>query len=242
MSERVLMHRMGRVIGFLAVAAWLSAGVATARDWVEDPRGVPEWIVGDSETPLGLTAGEILGYGDGIHWAEEVQVSFLLPNAPYGGPWRIEFVAFYMSGGEFRRVRIREGVDLETAPGFLLADDREIAPVDMTWPPSDWTYVPLTSGSVCPEYLYGAEGETFVIGIAIMEGDRIGLAAPEGGEALAPTSGWGYHEGLWSNDSADWGLTPAIRIGVSDLGLSPVESTTWGQIKRLHGSHLNAGR
>lgn len=230
---------MYRAIIMMSLLAAMMAAPAGARDWVEDPRTVPDWVIGEAEMPLGLSSGEILGYGDGVAWADEVQVSFLLPEASYGGPWRIEFVAFYISGTEWRRVNIREGLDLEIAPGLLLADDREIAPLDPSWPPSDWTYVQLASGSVCPDYLYGAEGEVFTIGIEIMPGDQIGLAEPEGADVTAPTSGWGYFEGVWLNDSADWGLTPAIRIGVSDLGLSPAEGTTWGQVKRLFATRVS---
>lgn len=229
---------MDRAIMIISLLAVMLVAPAGAREWVEDPRTVPDWVIGEAETPLGLSSGEIVGYGDGVAWADEVQVSFLLPEASYGGPWRIEYVAFYVSGSEFRRVNIREGVELTTAPGLLLADDREIAPLDPTWPPSDWTYVQLASGSVCPDYLYGAEGEVFCIGLEIMPGDRIGLAEPEGAGAPVATAGWGFYEGVWSNDSDQWNLTPAIRIGVSDLGLSPAEGTTWGQVKRLFATRV----
>lgn len=199
---------------------------ASARHWMEDEQTLPGWSVGATDLHLGCTGGACLGYGD-TNWAEEVQVSFLLPDPPNGGPWKVEYVAFYMAGSGDHLVYMREGT-LGTPPGLLLADDRGFIPVSESWPPSDWTYVLLTAGSSCPEYLPGDGGDVVTLGVTLTDGDAIGLASPE-----SDLTGWGYYDGAWSNDSESWNLVPAIRLGLSDLGLSAPDETTWGQVKRL---------
>jgi len=218
----------------MKAAAWLFAflslmpGAAGAeRAWIEAGRGVEAWD-GRTEVYLGLTATEIAGYAHASQWADEIQVSFELPRPELHGPWLVEYVAFYLSGGGTHRVMVRTTGSLGAEPGAAQAAGGEFTPLYSAWPPEGWTYVSLRTDPPCPTHLTGDEGDVITIGTDLLPGDAIGMAAAEAG-----IRGWGLYDGSWMDDSAGRQIMPAVRIGISDLGTSQANEATWGSIKDL---------
>ncbi|MCK4306331.1 MAG: hypothetical protein KAY24_18970 [Candidatus Eisenbacteria sp.] len=218
----------------MRIAAWMAfvlaavvAVSAGAREWYENPLTVPDW---DERTDayLGCESGEILGYAIGENWADEVQLTFQLPEPALEGPWLVEYVALFVSGTGIHHVTIREAGGLSDAPGEIVADDLEFSPLYASWPPAAWTYVALKNDIACPPHLMGGEGDCFTIGAVLLPGDRIGLASAEPGN-----QGWGLYQGTWHDDTGRAQLIPAVRIGITDLGTSSTHRTTWGAIKDL---------
>ncbi len=211
----------------VAVLIAILASGAAARDWVDSPQMVPGWD-GRTTHHMGVSGNAVLGYVDVTQWAEEVQVTFHLPPAEYGGPWLIEYAAFYLSGTATRGVTLRDGAELEDPPGEISSDHVEFRPLDSAWPPGGWTYVTLKSGSTCPDYLLGDEGECFTVGIKLAPGDALGMASGD-----PECRGWGYVDRAWIDDTAGENVVAAVRIGLYDLGLSNANRSTWGEIKDL---------
>jgi hypothetical protein len=203
------------------------AGTATAREWQASPMTVADWD-GRTEEYLGVASCELVGYAVASEWADEIQVCFCLPRPELHGPWLVEYIAFYMSGSGTHRVTVRQGTSLGGEPGAILAEDVEFTPLYTSWPPSDWTYVSLKSDIPCPAHLSGGEGDFVMIGTGLLPGDRIGLA-----EVDAGTHGWGYFGDTWNDDSGMLQMVPAVRLGISDLGTSSANCTTWGAVKDL---------
>ncbi|MCK4414780.1 MAG: hypothetical protein KAY32_14695 [Candidatus Eisenbacteria sp.] len=220
-----------RVLLILIFQMSCAAAALAERGYQEDVRAVAGCSGMAESRELGCEIVECTGYATAADWADEVQVRFLLPAAPHGGPWALQYVAFFLSGSGEHRVLIRSsGVSSSTPPGTLLSDDVVFAPGYQDWPPSDWTYVTLAGATPpYPETLIIDAGEAVTLGVALALGDRIGLVAAE----QTPGVGWGHHAGAWHADSDDHSLAPAIRIGLADLGSSDAESDTWGIIKGL---------
>ena len=207
----------------LVLVLLLLVGPAHARTWQPDPQTAPQWD-GRCDGYLGCDAGAVVGYATRAGWASEVQVCFQLPEPGHGGPWLIEYVAFYLSGSGVHQVYLREADDLSAIPGAVVAENIDFNPIHPNWPPSDWTYVPLKTGGTCPGYLLAAGGDCFTIGIELQPGTALGLCAAE-----SQVAGWGFHGDAWNLDQ----VVPAVRIGIVDLGLSQANRTTWGAIKEL---------
>jgi hypothetical protein len=186
--------------------------------------------VADAELACGLTACS--GYGTAADWADEIQVRFRMPHPGLGGPWLIRYVAFYMSGTGDRAVLIRDpGAKVcptGAPPGPVLDVSFSFEPVAAIWPPGGWTLVEFTVGPPYPQYLVAEENGPFMVGTALMPGDAMGLTTLSAGG-----DGWGHHAGAWEADTANRSITPAVRIGLTDLGLSGAEISTWSSIKAL---------
>ena len=218
----------------MRIAAWILltlslpiAAGAGERLWFEDPMVVPEWGR-ESDVTLGCEAGQLVGYASATDWADEIQVCFRLPEPEQGGPWLVEHVAFFLSGDGAHQVTIRDAIELDSSPGGIADDTRAFTPLYSNWPPEQWTYVSLRSDSACPTHLLRDGGECFMIGVELLPGDAIGL-----GDIEPEIRGWGLHADTWIDDTGTWNLTPAVRIGLTDLGLSYANRTTWGEIKDL---------
>ncbi len=206
----------------------LLAGASWAHEWTDDYVLAPEWDTAHTDSYLGCSGGQMLGYGEANTWADEVQVCFQLPEPPEGGPWLIEYVAFFLSGNGTHYVTIRQANSRDSAPGSVLADDLTFTPVYSEWPPAEWTYVPLEGSVAYPHNLPGSEGECISLGFEMMPGDAIGLAGTEMG-----TRGWSNYQGSWIDDATVNGMTAAVRLGLTDLGVSEANQSTWGEIKDL---------
>jgi hypothetical protein len=202
----------------------LLAGGAGARQWVQAPVPVPGCeSVSDAE--LGCGYGACAGYGTAVDWADEVQVRFRVPHPDRGGPWLIEYVAVFMSGSGDHRVIVR---DPGTTPGSILYDSVTFTPASSSWPPADWTFVPFHTSPPYPGYLTADENGPIMLGTALLPGDAIGLVSTTG-----DGDGWGHYQDQWDDDTANSSVTPAIRIGLSDLGLSGTDISTWSSVKAL---------
>ncbi len=223
------MVRRLALLGFLWFG--LACGVAPARDWSESACTVPDCVVW-VDMELGCEIDGVAGYGTAGLWADEIAAEFLLPTPPQGGPWLIAYVGFFMSGSQSRPVVIRNaGAKISpsgASPGPVLYEGWTFTPMSETWPPSGWTYVTLEATPPYPSYLTVNGGEPVMIGTRLLAGDALGLTAVQGSGV-----GWGLYNGSWEEDTSGWSLTPAVRIGLIDLGLSGSERTTWGAIKDL---------
>jgi hypothetical protein len=206
----------------------LTAGVASAQqhDWHSYGATIPGWD-GRTDTHLGCAGNELTGYALAPEWASEVQVIFELPEPPEGGPWMVEYVAFFVSGQGTHQIRLRRAQSGVGVPGAILADDLTFAPVYSTWPPAEWTYVPLKDSAAYPHALPCAAGEFISVGFELLPDDAIGLTGGEAG-----TTSWSYFSGSWINDT-HLGVVAAVRLGLTDLGLSEANKSTWGGIKDL---------
>jgi len=206
----------------------LAGGPALAQQhvWHDTQVEVPAWD-GRTDAYLGCAGDEMLAYALGSEWASEVQVVFELPDPPKGGPWLIEYVAFFVSGHGRHEVRLRQAHDGARVPGAIIAADLTFTPAYATWPPAEWTYVSLKNSAAYPRDLPCAAGEHISVGFELLADDTIGLAGGERG-----AKGWSLLSGSWIDDSR-FGVMPAVRIGMSDLGLSEANKSTWGEIKGL---------
>jgi len=221
------MHRGLAVLLGLA----LMTGIAGARLWVEAPATVPA-CDNASDAELGCDLTECSGYGTAGQWADEIQVRFRMPHPELGGPWLVSYVAFFMSGTETHRVILRDpgskASPTGAPPGAILDASRLFTPAYPSWPPADWTFVGLGGSPPYPEYLVTGENQALMLGTEILPGDAIGLSTtPSDGD------GWGYFEGAWHDDSANGSMTAAVRIGLTDLGLSGTDLSTWSSVKAL---------
>ncbi len=217
---------MNKIIASFLSCLLILVGVADAREWHTEDISAPDWGI-PMDGVMGLSTGSVVGSGLPGDWADEVQICFSLPHPEYGGPWLVTYIALYMTGSSSRDIVIRTASDLASPPGTAVATPKSFTPGETSWPPSDWTYVKLynTIGGASP-YLLLSEGDLLMIGVELLSGDTIGLGNPE-----ADVNGWGYYNTDWIDDSGDWGLIPAIRIGMEDTGLTPVDTTSWGMIK-----------
>lgn len=210
----------------------LGTGAASAREWVQVPVSVPE-CAGHAERELNCDLTACAGYGEAGTWADEVLVRFCMPDTPLGGPWLVEYVAFFMSGSGTHQIVVRDPgdgpCDLSSAPGEELLAGWSFVPAAASWPPSVWTIIDLGGEPPYEPVLLHGEQQGFCIGIALQPGDRIGLSS----QTPLDGGGWGRLENEWIYDSVVWSLTPAVRVGLTDLGLSHNESSTWGVIKGL---------
>ena len=203
------------------------AGVASASERPCVPVTVPVPVCSQvaDVTELGCGITECVAYASAADWAEEVQVIFRLPAPPHGGPWLVDRVAFFMSGTEEHDVVIR--TVRSGAPAEVLDESIVFAAGYSAWPPADWTYVALAN-MIPPyqSYLVLGGGDYISIGIRMKPDDCLGLASAGATEGEP----WSFVDGQWEADEA---MTPAVRIGLIDLGSSAVESQNWGSIKRL---------
>jgi len=204
----------------------LIANIADAREWYDASIDAPDWGI-TLDAMMGCGDGSIIGYGLATDWSDECQVCFRMPYPEYGGPWLVEYIAFFMSGTSNREVVVRTASGFSSPPGLILGEPKSFTPGDATWPPADWTYVKLyEAGSEALPYLLLSEDDLLMIGVELLDDDVIGL-----GNVESDINGWGLYDSDWIDDSGDWNLTPAIRIGLTDTGLTPVQSRSWGQIK-----------
>ena len=215
----------------LLFALALSVTTAGARHWVDSPVSVPG-CEGRSHAELDCGLAACRGYGTAADWADEVQVRFQLPHPTRGGPWLVEYVAFFMSGTGTHSIVIRDAGSRSApggaAPGPILDSGFTFVPAAASWPPGDWTYVQLPVSVPYPSFVMGAEGEHLMFGTALLPGDTVGLS-----DAAGAGDGWGYYQGVWENDTPESGATPAVRIGLTDLGLSGADISTWSSVKAL---------
>jgi hypothetical protein len=202
----------------------LLASGAGARRWVESPATLPA-CENQSDTELGCGMTACSGYGTAAEWADEMQVRFRMPHPDRGGPWLIEYVAIFMSGTGERPLIVR---DPGSPPGAVLYDGVRFTPGSTTWPPSGWTFVEFNARPPYPGYIVADENAPFMVGTQLLPGDAIGLSAAADG-----ADGWGSYQGAWENDTANSSLTPAIRIGMTDLGVSGTDISTWSSVKAL---------
>lgn len=221
-------HRRLLLLLLILVPSALTVG---ARTWVVSPVTIPACDGrADAELDCGLTAGR--GYGTAADWANEVQVRFELPHPARGGPWLVEYVAFFMSGTGTHSIVIRDAGSRAApggaAPGPVVNTDYTFVPASANWPPYDWTYVELPVSVPYPMFLMGGEGEHLMFGTELLPGDAIGLS-----DAAGAADGWCLYQGMWENDTAESGATPAVRIGLNDLGLSGTDISTWSSVKAL---------
>ncbi|MFH1145084.1 MAG: hypothetical protein V1774_11120 [Candidatus Eisenbacteria bacterium] len=221
-------------ISFLLIPLFvltLAVAGAQERTYYLQTTAAPACTGTGEATELGCGITECMGYGAAGSWADEIQVVFTLPTPPHGGPWLVQHVDFLMSGAGDHPVLIRQpGGTSPGCPGTILDESVHFAPGYSAWPPADWTRVTL-SGSLPPygAHLEVAGGASFAIGIRLLEGDAIGLVSSAAAEGLA----WSIHAGEWHQDCAELSMSPAVRLGLIDLGTSPVESQNWGIIKGL---------
>jgi hypothetical protein len=202
----------------------LLAPGAGARQWVESPTTMPA-CENLSDTELGCAMTACSGYGTAAEWADEMQVRFRMPHADRGGPWLIEYVAIFMSGTAEHQLIVR---DPGSPPGAVLYDGLRFTPASATWPPSGWTYVELHASPPYPGYIVADENAPFMVGTQLLPGDAVGLAAASDG-----ADGWSSYQGVWEDDTANASLTPTIRIGMTDLGVSGTDISTWSSVKAL---------
>lgn len=217
-------------LSLLGLAALLLAGfpcqsgAAAAREWVDDPAVAPD-CSGRSDAELGCEISECGGYGTASGWAGEIQVCYVIPTPPLGGPWVVEYVAFFMSGTGTHQVIIRSADTRGGCPGEIIEDVKEFTPAYATWPPGGWTFVELRPEIPYPDHMQGGAGDFLMVGTELLPGDTIGLdVSAAGGYA------WGFYEESWHDDS---GVGLAVRVGLSDLGLSQSQRSTWGRVKGL---------
>ncbi|MBP6875438.1 MAG: hypothetical protein KBD56_05165 [Candidatus Eisenbacteria bacterium] len=218
------------IVLILLLTAALSAG-AQNRSYFPEAASAPPCESSYEGTDLGCSITECIGYGTASLWASEIQVEFVLPDAPQGGPWLIDRVEFFLSGSGEHQVVIRQpGSGSPAIPGVVVDETIVFTPPYESWPPDDWTYVAL-AGAFPPyaSYLVLAPGERFCVGLRLSPEDAIGLS--RNGET--PSSGWASMGSEWLLDSAELGIYPAVRLGLIDLGSSSTESQNWGIIKTL---------
>jgi hypothetical protein len=220
------------LVVLIALGVGLCPAQAIARTWNASETAVPACL-GIAENELNCSLTQCAGYGLAGDWADEVQVRFCMPEASFGGPWLVQYVAFYMSGTGPHTVIVRSAGTAScspgSAPGDIIDQTRSFTPVADSWPPSGWTIAQLGQGPPYTSSVLCAEGTDLCVGVHLAPGDRFGLSSQTGLDG----TGWGFAQGSWSYDSQEWVLTPAIRIGLVDLGLSQTESSTWGQLKGL---------
>ncbi|MBD3237757.1 MAG: hypothetical protein GF330_13720 [Candidatus Eisenbacteria bacterium] len=197
---------------------------AAAEDWVPDALALPP-CAGHAELELGCWPHDCVGYAPGAGWADEVQVRYRLPEPPQGGPWLLEYVAFFMAGAQPHRLILREGAGPDEPPGPILDESWEFVPAYDAWPPGGWTYVELRPQIPLPDYLQGDGSDHLTLGLQLQEGDAVALVSPG-----AFAEAWGWQQGQWTDRAP---LGPAVRIGLSDLGLSNGQQATWGRVKGL---------
>lgn len=209
------------------ILSLLAAGTAGAQHELHYGQySVPAWD-GRTDSYMGCAGGELVGYGLATEWADEIQVAFELPAPPKGGPWLVEYVAFFVSGHGSHQVTLRQLSSASGVPGAVIADDLSFTPVYSEWPPAEWTYVPLRDSAAYPRALPCAEGDLISVGFELQAGDAVGLGGGEVG-----THGWSYLDGSWIDDG-QFAVTAAVRIGLIDLGLSEANKRSWGEIKGL---------
>jgi hypothetical protein len=219
-------------LGLKVLSCLLMAAVpAGARHWVESPASVPGCEqLADAE--LACDVASCGGYGTSADWADEVQVRFRMPHPARGGPWLVEYVAFFMSGSGTHSVVIRDPGSRTSPggspPGPILDSGVTFVPAAADWPPDGWTFVRFEVSAPYPGHLMAGENEPFMIGTTLQPGDAIGLSP-----AFGDADGWGLFQDVWRDDSADERVTPAVRIGVNDLGLSGADISTWSSVKAL---------
>lgn len=217
-------RRTAGLLGGLLLAGMILSAASAQREWVPEPAALPA-CEGHCDLEMGCQPGDCIGYASSADWASEVQVRFLLPSPPLGGPWLLEYVAFFVAGSAPHRVIVREASAPGEPPGAIIDERWEFAPAYASWPPSGWTYVELRPELPFPDYLQAVGGESLTIGLRLLPGDALGLVSPgEFDEA------WSLHEGRWYEQGP---LGPAIRLGLGDLGLSDNQEATWGRVKGL---------
>jgi len=227
--------RIRVLLAVLAAVSVLDVASAQQRTYVSQTQSVPACRRAGDGVELGCQIAECIGYGLPGTWADEVQVVFDLPQAPHGGPWLVESVAFYMSGTSEHRVVVRQpGSGPAAPPGTEVGEGESVAfiPAYSLWPPADWTYVTLAGAF--PPYPYDGHlivgsGGCFCVGLRLLGGDTIGLAS----SGTADGRAWSSFGGQWLQDSAALAIHPAVRIGLVDLGSSGTDSQNWGEIKAL---------
>jgi hypothetical protein len=211
------------------LAGWTAQG---ERAWIGYPTALPA-CPGTAERELNCTLTQCAGYGAAGDWANEIQVRFCMPDAVLGGPWLVEYVALYMSGSGSHTIVLRNpgagDCAPALAPGDVLQEGWSFTPASANWPPSGWTTIQLCTEPPYSPHLLIGEGQGLCIGVALKSGDCFGLSS----QTALDGAGWGSYQDAWSYDSQAWSLTPAIRIGMLDLGLSQTEATTWGRMKGL---------
>lgn len=231
-DEVIAVSARSCILALFALGLLAGSTAQGERAWIGYP-ATPPACPGTAERELNCTLTECAGYGTAGDWANEIQVRFCMPEAALGGPWLVEYVSLYMSGSGTHTIVLRDPGDgacsPATAPGDVLQEGWSFTPASATWPPSGWTTVQLGNEPPYPVILMPGEGKGFCIGIALKSGDCFGLSS----QSALDGAGWGSYEDNWSYDSQAWSLTPAIRIGLSDLSPSPAPSTTWGRVKGL---------
>jgi hypothetical protein len=220
------------ILALLAVGLLAGSAAQGQREWISYPTALPA-CGGSAERELNCTLTQCAGYGAAGNWATEIQVHFCMPDAVLGGPWLVEYVTLYMSGSGTHTIVLRNpgagACAPALAPGDVLQEGWSFTPASPSWPPTGWTTVQLSTEPPYSPYLLCGEGQGLCIGVALKSGDCFGLSSQTGLDG----AGWGSYQDNWSYDSQAWSLTPAIRIGMLDLGLSQAESTTWGRMKGL---------
>ena len=202
---------------------------AQERSYYPETSTLPACSGPDDVIELGCGVTECVGYGIPGEWGDEIQVVFVLPTPPHGGPWLIDHVAFFMSGSGEHHVIVRTP-GAPGAPQGVVDEAVAFTSAYATWPPADYTYVPL-AGTMppYPAHLVLSGGASFCVGIRLVGDDALGLVSSgaAGGQA------WTSFGSQWYSDSDGLGMNPAVRLGLIDLGSSGAEAQNWGIIKGL---------
>jgi hypothetical protein len=215
---------MKKLLVLLALAAIL-APPALARDFTQyaGPYSTP--TPGDrSDVELEYDGDAWYGYGTSPNWTDESVVNF---EAPAGGPFVVAEVRYYVIGTEEKAVHFWDSPDLNSPPAGSYVDGPLFSTAYSTWPPTDWTNVDVTGMAMVVN-----TGDIIAPGCVFYgTDDGIGLATYDADGN--PGHSWVLYSGAWEDDTYVWQTDDGIRLGLNYGGGTPVQETTWGQVKSL---------
>jgi hypothetical protein len=214
---------MKKLLLLLALVA-LVVPPALARDFTPYAGPYTPTTPGDrSDVNLEYDGEAWYGYGTSPNWCDESVVNF---EAPAGGPFVVAEVRYYVIGTSEKPVHFWDSAALDAPPSNYI-DGPLFSTAYSTWPPADWTNVDVTGMNMVVD-----TGDIVAPGCQFYgDDDGIGLA-----DYLAdgvPGHSWVLYAGGWEDDTYVWGTDDGIRLGLNYGGGTPVQETTWGQVKSL---------
>lgn len=166
------------------------------------------------------------GYGMSPDWTDYTAVNF---ETPAGGPYCLAEAQYYVFGPGAMPADIWSVADLFQPPTSMVATGISFSPAGTAWPPGAWSVGDVTGYGIILN-----AGDLFAVAtdfalFAQMSGIGLADAYADGN----PGHSWAIWGGSWTDDTYGYGYDDGIRAGLN-MGVSPVEQTTWGGVKALY--------